>query len=178
ATRSGGFALCSHAALARAPQLAAGFRHLVALDPPALPSQDACMRAGGSTGTASFTHLTWGAAELRFAQQIHESEHALRASLVPLYRALREHGTAAGEELERLLRGEGAHGRSATLAARLLGTLAELGLISLDRELAVVTVIEAERTALDRSATFQAARKRYEDGLRWLNGRTPTPTLA
>jgi single-stranded-DNA-specific exonuclease len=165
AERCGGFALCSHAALGRAPELMSAFEHVVALDPPAHPDEDACLRHG-APGT--WAHLTWGAAELRFSQQIHESEHDLRAVLVPLYRALRDRGGAAGEELEVLLRGDGPHGRSLAQAARLVAILTELGLVSLDRDLQALTVLDAERTALERSPTFRATMQRYEDGRRWL----------
>jgi len=165
--RVGGFALCSHAALEREPALADRFEHLVALDPPALPSQLERLRAAPAGGGESFAHLAWGDAELRFAQQIHESEYGIRASLVPLYRVLRDRGGADGEELGRLLRGDG-HGRSAALAARLVAVLEELGLVSLDRELQALRVLEAERTALERSAIHRAANARYEDGNRFL----------
>jgi len=163
--RAGGFALASHAALARDPALADGFAHVVVLDPPAHPDEDARTRHGAADAC---THLSWGAAELRFAQQIHESEHALRAALVPLYRALRDRGGAAGEELEALLRGDATHGRSVTQAARLVAILAELGLVSLDRDLPALEVVDVGRTELDRSPTFRAAMERYEDGRRWL----------
>ena len=163
--RAGGFALCSHAALARDPGLAKGFDHVVVLDPPAHPDEDARMRQG-TLGT--YTHLCWGPAELRFAQQIHESEHALRAALVPLYRALRDRGGAAGEELEALLRGDATHGRSVAQAARLTVILTELGLVSLDRDLPALAVVDAERTELERSPTYRVAMQRYEDGRRWL----------
>jgi single-stranded-DNA-specific exonuclease len=176
--RVGGFALCSHAALARDPALAARFEHIVVLDPPASAEQDARLRAGGRAGTVACTHVAWGPAELRFAQQIHESEYGLRASLVPLYRALRDHGGAAGEELERLLRGDGSHGRSAALAARLVGVLEELGLVSLDRELSALRVLDAERTELERSARYRAANASYEDGRRFLNAPTTTAAQA
>jgi single-stranded-DNA-specific exonuclease len=161
--RVGGFALCSHAALRRDPALAARFAHLVALDPPTHPDEDANMRAGGGT-----THLAWGEAELRFAQQIHELEYGIRASLVPLYRALKQLGGAAGGELERLLRGEGRHARSAPHAARLVTVLGELGLVSLDRELPALRLLATERTALERSATYRAAMQRHQEGLRFL----------
>jgi single-stranded-DNA-specific exonuclease len=173
ASRVGGFALCSHATLARTPELAQRFRHLVALDPPALPEEDACMRQGATDG---YAHLAWGPAELRFAEQVHDVEYGLRASLVPLYRALRDHGSAAGEELERLLRGDGLHGRSASLAGRLVAVLEELGLVSLDRDLPAMVALVAERTSLERSATFQAATQRHEDGRRWLKATASTPT--
>lgn len=176
--RVGGFALCSHAALERDPRLADRFDHVVVLDPPASPAEHARMRASGGGGAKSFVHLAWGAAELRFAQQIHESEYDLRASLVPLYRVLRDRGTVAGEELKRLLRGDGPHGRSASLAARLVGVLEELELVSLDRELQALTVTRAERTQLDRSAIHRAATARYEDGQRFLLETATTPTDA
>jgi hypothetical protein len=170
--RTGGFSLCSHAALARAPELAHSFQHLVVLDPPAHPDEDARLRHGAA---GTFTHLCWGPAELRFTQQINESEHDLRAALVPLYRALRGSGTAAGEELEALLRGDGPHARSVAQAARLVAILTELDLVSLDRDLPALTVRNAEPTALDRSPTHRAAMQRYEDGRRWLKA-TETAT--
>jgi single-stranded-DNA-specific exonuclease len=173
--RTGGFALCAHAALARDPQLAAGFAQLVVLDPPAHPDEAARMRQGAAR---AFTHLCWGASELRFAQQIHESEHGLRAALVPLYRLLRDRGGAAGEELEALLRGNGTHARSVAQAAQLVAILTELGLVSLDRNLPALTVLDAEPTELERSATYRAARRRYEDGLKWLTETATEPTTA
>jgi single-stranded-DNA-specific exonuclease len=173
AERTGGFALCSHASLARIPGLAADFQHVVVLDPPAHPAEAARMRAGTTLGHA---HLCWGPAELRFAQQIHESEHDLRAALVPLYRALRDRGGAAGEELEALLRGNGTHGRSVAQAARLVTVLTELGLVSLDRDLPALRVESAARTALERSEAYRAAMQRHEDGRRWLTETATGPT--
>jgi single-stranded-DNA-specific exonuclease len=171
--RTGGFALCSHAGLARDPRLADAFDHLVVLDPPAHADEAARMRQGAADG---YTHLCWGSAELRFAQQIHESEHALRAALVPLYRALRDRGGAAGEELEALLRGDATHGRSVAQAARLVAILTELGLVSLDRDLPALAVVDAGRTALERSPTYRAALQRHEDGRRWLTETATEPT--
>ena len=177
AARAGGFALCSHAALERDPALGEGFDHVVVLDPPASRLQDARMRAAGRADGSSWTHLTWGDAELRFAQQIHESEYGIRAALVPLYRALRDRGGVAGEELGRLLRGDG-HGRSVQVAARLVAILEELELVSLDRDLPALTVVSGERTELDRSPTFRAANARHEDGQRFLLETATTPTDA
>ncbi|MBW3653665.1 MAG: single-stranded-DNA-specific exonuclease RecJ [Actinobacteria bacterium] len=157
----GGFELCSHDALERDPSLApAGGDgvHVVMLDPPAGP-----LRTHGR-----MTHLAWGRPELRFAQQIHEREYALRASLTATYRALRAAGEAAGEELEMLLRGDARTPRPAALAGRVLRVLAELQLVSLDLEGRALSVPPAERTALERSAAFRAYQQRYEDGLRFL----------
>jgi len=155
----GGFALCSHDALERDPALAAADAHVVMLDPPAGP-----LRAHGR-----MTHLAWGRPELRFAEQIHEREYALRASLSATYRALRAAGEAAGEELETLLRGDVKMPRPAALAGRVLRVLAELALVSLDPAGRALTVPSAERTALERSAAFRAYQQRYEDGRKFLS---------
>jgi len=172
--RVGGFALTSHAALARQPELADRFEQLVVLDPPAHRDEAALVERGPAGGHA---HVCWGAAELRFVQQIHESEHGLRAALVPLYRELRAHGTAAGEELEALLRGNGTHGRSVAQAARLVAILTELGLVSLDRDLPALTVLDGARTELERSPTYRAAMQRHEDGRRWLTATATELTI-
>ncbi|MEA2130334.1 MAG: single-stranded-DNA-specific exonuclease, partial [Solirubrobacteraceae bacterium] len=161
----GGFELCSHHALERDPALAragAGGHHVVILDPPAGPARQ----------HGRLTHLAWGAAELRFAEQIHERQYDLRASLTATYRALRDAGGAAGEELEALLRGDPQTPRPAALAGRVLRVLAELHLVSLDPDSRTLTVPVAERTALERSEAFRAYRQRLEDGRRWLSGET------
>jgi single-stranded-DNA-specific exonuclease len=168
-TRTGGFSLCSYHALEREPALADRFAHVVALDPPAAASarEALCARPGGTDG--GYVHLSWGEAELRFAEQMHELEYGLRASLVPLYRGLRQLGRVAGGELERLLRGEGPHGRPARLAGRLLRVLAELELVSLDRELPALAIASAAATDLERSPAFRVYSQRYEDGRRYLS---------
>jgi single-stranded-DNA-specific exonuclease len=165
---AGGFTLCSHAALERDPGLAGPGHHVVLLDPPAGP-----VRAHGR-----LTHLAWGAPELRFAEQIHQREHDLRASLTALYRALRDAGGAGGEELEGMLRGDPHSPRPAVLAGRLLRILAELRLVSLDPELRAVAVEVAERTALERSPTFRDAQARLEDGRRYLTSQTAAAQAA
>ena len=162
--RCGGFALACHQALECEPRLALGFRHLVVLDPPAGE-----LRSGGE----GIIHLAWGEPELRFAQQMHELEYGLRGSLVAFYRALRERQRAAGEELERLLRGDGPHGRSARLAARLVRVLAELELVSLDRDLPALAIAGAAPTALDSSPSYRVYAQRHEDGRRYLSSRNP-----
>jgi single-stranded-DNA-specific exonuclease len=155
----GGFELCSHDALERDAALARSEHHVVMLDPPAGP-----LRTDGR-----MTHLTWGHPELRFAEQIHEREYGLRASLIATYRALRAAGGAAGEELEALLRGDPQTPRPASLAGRVVRVLAELHLVSLDPDTRTVTVPAAERTALERSAAYRAYDQRYEDGRRFLS---------
>ncbi len=163
-SRAGGFALISYDALAAEPAVVERFGHVVALDPPSSSSGELLLCAG-----SGFTHLSWGEPELRFAQQMHELEYGLRASLVTLYRALRVRRRAIGEELEHLLRGDGPHGRPARLAARLIRVLVELELVSLDRDLPALAVAGGSRTELERSPSYRVYAQRHEDGLRFLS---------
>jgi single-stranded-DNA-specific exonuclease len=166
----GGFTLADYAELAAHPAQAAGFAQLVALDPPSSRAQAQRLRAGPGV-----THWAWGPAELRFAEQIHELEYGLRPSLVALYRALRARQRAAGEELEHLLRGDGPHSRSARLAGRLIRVLAELELVSLDRDLPALAIASQAPTALERSPSFRVYAKRYEDGKQFLSSANHPP---
>ncbi len=75
--RRGGFALIGHQSLADEPELVTAFEHVVVLDPPATAEQEAITKLG-----VGYTYLAWGEPELRFAQQMHELEYGLRASLV------------------------------------------------------------------------------------------------
>jgi single-stranded-DNA-specific exonuclease len=167
-TRAGDFALIAYESLERDPGLGDPFGHLVALDPPSRPALRGLLACG-----EGFTHLAWGQAELRFTEQMHELEYELRTSLVSLYRALRGRQRVVGEELGRLLRGEGPHGRSARLAARLVRVLAELELVSLDRDLPALEIAGAAPTALERSPSYRVYAERYEDGRRFLSSANP-----
>ena len=168
--RVGGFALISYHALERDPGIAERFVHLVALDPPA-----SCQARELLAGGAGFAHLAWGEPELRFAQQMHELEYGLRASLVAFYRALRLRGRVTGQELEHLLRGDGPHARPARLAARLIKVLAELELVSLDRDLPALAIAGAAPTALERSPAYRVYAQQYEDGRRFLSSANHLP---
>lgn len=164
AGRRGGFALVSHASLVKEPWLAADFEHVVVIDPPTSDRQYEATRTG-----AGYTHLAWGEAELRFSRQMHELEYDLRTPLVALYRALRDRHRVTGGEFEHLLRGDGRHARTAGMAGRLLRVLTELGLVSLDRELPALEVVEASPTALERSVAYRTYIEINEDGQRFLN---------
>jgi single-stranded-DNA-specific exonuclease len=166
--RSGGYTLTSYDALGQRPSLADGARSLVALDPPASRGAAGILRAG-----SGFVWLAWGDAELRFAQQINELEYGLRASLAAVYRALRLRERVAGEELELLLRGEGPHRRPARVAGRLIRILAELELVSLDRDLPALALAGSSPTALERSPSFRVYVQRCEDGRRFLSSANP-----
>lgn len=163
--RLGGFSLCSHEALDRDPGLAAPFRHVVLLDPPALPRPPALPGAG-------WTHLAWGEAERRFAVRVLEHEAALRDGVADLYRTLRDLGRAQGDGLPAALRGAGARPRTARHAGRLLRILVELGLVVVDRERCAVTVPPARRTDLARSDAFRSYTRSYGRALRCLGEST------
>jgi single-stranded-DNA-specific exonuclease len=165
--RTGGFALCSYAALEHSPALAGPYAHIVALDPPVGAQARQSLRA------APVAHLAWGAAELRFAEQMHELEYGLRTSLTAIYRSLRDRGIAVGEELERLLRGDGPHGRTASCAGRCIRVLAELQLVSLSRVNLSMAIGSTAPTALERSPAYNEYNRRYEDGRRYLSSATP-----
>ncbi len=169
--RAGGFALISYHTLHREAAIASPFAHIVALDPPVGAHAAMALERG-----SGFTHRAWGEAELRFTQQMHELEYGLRASLVALYRALRARFRVSGEELERLLRGDGEHGRPARLAGRLIRVLAELELVSLDRDLPALGIAGSAPTALERSAAYRAYTQRLEDGRRYLSSTNPGPS--
>lgn len=161
--RIGGFALIGHHSLAEEPYLVEEYEHIVALDPPVSAAQSALLAHG-----SGYAHLAWGEAEIRFSEQMHELEYGLRASLVTFYRSLRASGRASGEELERLLRGDGPHPRPARLAGRLLRVFTELELVSLDPELLTLTLAAAQPTELERSDAFRAYHEFYEEGQRFL----------
>jgi single-stranded-DNA-specific exonuclease len=169
--RVGGFTLAGYGALERDPAPVDRFAQLIALDPPSCLADRALLTAG-----PGIVQLAWGDPELRFAEQMHELEYGLRASLVAFYRALRERERAAGEELERLLRGDGPHDRSARLAGRLVRVLSELELVSLDRDLPALAIAGRASTALERSPSFRVYAQRYEDGKRFLSSANPLPS--
>ena len=89
----------------------------------------------------------------------------LRSS--PSTEAFRLRERVAGEELERLLRGDGPHGRPARLAGRLVRVLAELELVSLDRDLPALAIAGAERrprsSALRRTGPTQRDTRTDDD---------------
>jgi single-stranded-DNA-specific exonuclease len=172
--RLGGFALCSHAALARDPGIASDVAQVVVLDPPSCAAAHE-LALGGHPDQAA--HLAWGEPELRFAVHIHEQEYELRASLAALYRVLRDLGGAEGEELEAALRGDGPQPRSPALAGRLLRILVELDLVDLDRERISATVLYGHRAKLESSLAFRAYEQRLEDGRQYL-GNHPSRAAA
>ena len=169
--RMGGFAVCSYAALADAPELAAAYPHVVALDPPVLPELRAVLDHAPGAG---FTHLAWGAPELRFCtRDTRMGIQPARPVCRRLPSASRRGGGSRGEALESVLRGEGAQPRTPAVAGRIVRILTELGLAVLDRAaLGLDLAGSPGRTSLERSAAFMAYRRRLEDGQRYLTTST------
>jgi hypothetical protein len=159
--------------LGQEPALAASWPHVVALDPPALPRPEALAASLPGPG---FAHLVWGAAETDFALAAARAEFDLRPALVAVYRALRE---AAGPEpapeaLARALRGDGRFARPARVCGRLLRVLCELGLaryVPLADGGPGWSLLQAERTDLDRSPAFRAYAERLRVAESCLGGR-------
>ena len=148
-------AVISWTALAARPELAGGYDHLVALDPPPGGQADPVL------GAAARAHLAWGPAEAEFAMCAYRAPLDLRPQLAELYRALRElPEDAPPEALEGAVRGAGRYPRGAEDCARLLRVLAELGLVELDLEAPACRVLAAVRRDLERSAAYLASQER------------------
>jgi hypothetical protein len=154
--------------LAARPALAAGFGHLVALDPP--PGG----RADPLLGAAPRAHLAWGPAEAEFALAVAGAELDLRPALADVYRALRALPDSPGQEaLEAALRGNARYPRTPSACARLVTVLSELKLIELDLESRSCRVLEAGRTDLEHSAGYREARARLDATRRALTAELP-----
>jgi len=147
----------SWAALGARPELAGGYEHLVALDPPPGGISDALLN------TTPRAHLAWGPAEAEFAITAYRAALDLRPQLADVYRALRElPAEAPPAVLEAALRGTGRYPRPATVCARLLRVLTELGLIALDLDTPSCRILEAVRRDLELSPTYRASRDLLE----------------
>jgi single-stranded-DNA-specific exonuclease len=162
--RLGGFALTSWDALERDPSLADGYHHLVALDPPLHPDQEALLTAGHS---AQMAHLAWGEPELRYSRDVLERDHDLRPGLVGAYRALRDGRSLA----------DAVGHRPVVAAGRLLAVLVELGLVTVDDGRAALAP-DVAPTDLERSIAFRHAQRRHAEGTAWLTSASATPQAA
>jgi len=148
AQRVGGFDLTSHAALERAPQLAAAYDHLVVIDP--------APYAGVAAAPGPLVHLVHGEPEAELAARLLEQRDP-RAEIAAAYRRLRE--GARPHELH-------ADPRHVGWALRVLE---ELGLVRVGRDDGSVTLVpDPERTDLVRSPAFRAHQARLEHGRRFL----------
>jgi single-stranded-DNA-specific exonuclease len=162
------FAAVSWADLIADPAMAAGFRHLVLIDPPPVA---ALLESAPRVPVSGGVYLGWGSAETAFARMIAEAEFDLRPQLATLYRILRDSGSqrAAGESLEAILRGDGRYPRPGRVAARLIRVLSQLRLVSYDHDQRLLQIQpDAPRTDLERSTVFVAYSERLAQARSYL----------
>ena len=125
AERTGGFALCSWAALEADPELAARYRHVVALDPPGRPLHRRCPgRAVDPPRLGRRTSYASPRADAR-ARARPAAGRSPRSTARSRGRRRRSAATAS----RRCLRGDAERPRSAAHAGRLVGVLSELELV-------------------------------------------------
>ncbi|MFL5897498.1 MAG: single-stranded-DNA-specific exonuclease RecJ [Solirubrobacterales bacterium] len=165
-----GLALTDYGVLARAPELAAAFEHVVVVDPPTdTLSQLRASRpfAGDDPG---FLHLHWTEAERDFAARALAEQWPAREAVTSAFRALRELGESGGQDLRRALEGAGRHPLCPEACARRFRVLGELGLVqgSPQGGGGTVRVVSSERTELQRSAAFRAYGERLSEAQRFL----------
>jgi single-stranded-DNA-specific exonuclease len=141
--------VASWAAIEAQPALAAGFDHLLALDPPPGGRGDPLLHASASS------HLAWGPGEAEFALLVWRSALDLRPALVDAFRALRalEPG-AQPDAIERALAGQWRYPRAPELCARLLRVLGELRLAQFELDPPACRVLPGARAELERSPTY------------------------
>ncbi|MGH2980049.1 MAG: hypothetical protein ACRDLQ_10510, partial [Solirubrobacterales bacterium] len=171
--------LCEYGALDADPSLGHRFRHVFALDPPAVLETLEALRLSGGEDPA-FLHLGFGAAEVEFAARVLDHEHALRPHLEAVYRALAALGANGAEVSRELLEGEGRHPRSAVVAGRCLRVLDELSLASFDRASGTLRcrITNGGRADLGRSQVFRECASAAEEGHRFLETLTPATPKA
>lgn len=163
--RLAGFAVCAWDELAADPSLAADFDHVVALDPPLDGKQSAVLTELSEAATA---HLAWGDPELRYSRDALDRDLSLRPGLVAAYRAFRD-GSSVHAAFGRM---------PARTAGRMLGVLAELGLVIIASDGLSVPQPQG-RTDLSESEVFRAAAREHEERVAWLSGLTQqAPVLA
>jgi hypothetical protein len=166
-----GVVLADAWAFARDPELAAGFEHVVLVDPPQFEWVEHAASLPSPEG--GYLHVAWGEAERRFALSMLDEQLPRRSTLISVYRDLREAGEASGEELRAALTGAGPQPRTAEVAARCFRVLAELGLVRGEPAAGegVVGVVSSEETELERSDAFRAYSARHEEARQYLEAR-------
>jgi single-stranded-DNA-specific exonuclease len=181
-----GLAVTDYLALARAPELCAGFEHVVLVDPPWGPGDEAraarpCPREERHTGfdradaSPGFLHLLWSNAEADFAGKVLAEQWPSREAVASAFRALQALGEADGEQLVQALAGPGKHPLCPEACARRFRVLVELGLVqgAPDGGAGVVRVVSSERTDLQRSAAFRVYSDRLSEARRFLERPKP-----
>jgi single-stranded-DNA-specific exonuclease len=163
-----GARLADYAELEREPELGGEFDHVVLVDPPA--TVDLLALASRSQAEGGYLHRVWGEAEWRFALSAAAAQLAQRATLIAVFRELRDAGEVGGEELREALVGSAPQARSPETAARCFRVLAELGLVQGEPAAGggSVGVVSSEGTDLERSASYRAYAARYEEARQYL----------
>jgi single-stranded-DNA-specific exonuclease len=152
ALANGPMPVASWSALAARPELARGFDHIVALDPPPGGMSDALLNL------TPRAHLAWGPAEVEFAIAAYRTALDLRPQLTALYRALRDLSERPDRAaLEAAFCGPGRYARDPAQCGRLLKVLTELSLIELDLDSPTCHMVEAVQSDLELSPTYRAA---------------------
>ena len=165
-----GLALVDFDALAREPELAAAFEHVILVDPPSSEGDEwraACPREEDGP---SFLHMLWTQAEAEFAAKVLAEQWPAREAVAATFKALRELDEAGGSELRQALAGTGTYPLSPEASARRFRVLGELGLVQGAPEAGagVVRVVSSERTELQRSVAFRAYSERLSEAQQYL----------
>jgi single-stranded-DNA-specific exonuclease len=163
-----GVRLSDYPELERSPELAAGFDHVVLVDPPASAGLERLVSRSRQPG--GYLHRVWGEAEWRLSLSVLDVQLAQRPALIASFRDLRDAGDASGEGLRQALLGSGPQPRSAETAGRCFRVLSELGLVhgapaGGDGE---VGVVSSDGTDLERSAAFRAYSARHQEAQQYL----------
>jgi len=165
-----GLALSDYAALERAPELARAFEHVVLVDPPRSDRDEVRVESPHSAGGPGFLHVLWSEAERDFATKALAEQWPAREAVVSSFRTLRERDEVDGEQLRRVLAGDGKYPLCPEACARRFRVLSELGLLQGAPEggAGVVRVVSSERTELQRSAAFRAYGERLTEAQQFL----------
>ncbi|HEY7150245.1 MAG TPA: single-stranded-DNA-specific exonuclease RecJ [Solirubrobacterales bacterium] len=164
-----GLALVDWTAIARRPDTAGLFSHVVVIDPPPSEALEGLARTGHG-----YLHLAWGPAELELTERLLAREWELRDAIAEIWRALAETGGEAdGSRLRSLLEGSAGFPRTPETAARCVRVLSEVGLCEWrhDRGGSTLRVLSSERTDLGRSRAYADCLARHQEAIRFLRSR-------
>lgn len=155
---AGGLALVDYATLERRAGVAAGFEHVVLVDPPPSERAKGLATAPREDASPGYLHLLYGDSERDFARAVAEATAPSRATVAAVFRRLRDAGRCKGAELRQALAGDSPHPLSPETAARCFRMLAELGLTDGKPNCGdqTVGVVSSEGTDLERSPAFNA----------------------
>jgi hypothetical protein len=163
----GGLALTDFAALQAAPDLAARFEHVVLVDPPRSPADQARVEHAREGQPAGFLHTLWTPAELAFSIAALGEQTASRPAVAAVFRALRQAGDGT---LREALAAGGAYPLGPEAAGRCFRVLKELELVSGEPGggNGAVGVVSSEGTDLERSAAFRVYRADHSEAQQYL----------